>query len=261
MEEKFDIQRLLALCSHFWVEMRGRLILPALMAGVLFAAINWLHIQPDTSPIMMFGLLSVGKTGFTVILIYHIHLAFSRKGGQVRSRALYLLPASVVEKFLALLLTAFALPLLFYVGLYAVVNGFFMLLFDATYLSFSEFLFANPVGEYFGKIAIAITLYSGLTSYLLLQFLIFGQLYFKKQPILKTVGGLYLAFNLFGLFAFQIGKGPFIVDFFNSIKQYAIDKPDDFVQSAWYLFILFFTLISSLFYVNYLKFKKKEIKA
>ncbi len=266
MEEKFSIKRLQALLFRFWVEKRGSLILPAVIIIFVFSLFNITTINSDIHHDGLgIALTSIfGKWAFLGMLVYHLHLAFAKGSGSTKSRLLHLLPASAAEKFTCLLLTGFVVPFVFYYFVFHFLNGIFVFILSAKSVAFLQFLFSDIeiIGHQAGIYTISLMLkfFSLLFYYLIFHFFVWGLIFFKDYAVLKVFGAFYMAYSIFGFVAFQVFNAKFLLNFIEMAKHYSIDSPASFSQLSWTLFVIFFTLISGLFYVNYKLFKRKEIR-
>ena len=185
MEENFSIQRLQALLLRFWVEKKSSLILPTVIIIVVFSLINITTINLDIHHEVHGTAISsiFGKLAFLGMLVYHLHLAFAKGSGSVKTRLLHLLPASAAEKFTCLLITGFVLPFVFYYTVFQLLNSVFVLTMSAQSLTFIHFLFsdiemiAGQAG--FAIISLMLKFFILLFYYLIFHLLVWGLIFFK----------------------------------------------------------------------------------
>jgi len=259
MNENFSIQRLQALLLRFWSEKRINIVVLAgimLLVFVLFN-ISMPNIEMARALVKVAFISMFAKYALLIVLIFHFHLAFAKGSGSTKSRLMHLLPASATEKFVYLLLVGFILPLLFYIGLFQLVNFIFVIfklssLFSFHQLLFAEFtLIAKQAG--FEALSVALKMFTFLVYYLTLQVLILGLILFKDYAVLKVFAFMYLLSSTFSFVALQLFN---LIDW---MQQYSIENPNGLVQLSWTLFVILLALLSAFFYVSYLKFKTKEI--
>jgi len=266
MEENFSIQRLQALLLRFWVEKKGSLIFPVVIIIVVFSLINFTTINMDKH---LDGLgnaifFVLGKWAFLGILVYHLHLVFAKGSGSVKTRLLHLLPASAAEKFTCLMFTGFVLPFVFYYFVFQLLNVVFVFTLSAKSLTFLQFLFSDigMIGHQagFAIISLMLKFISLLFYYLMFHLLVCGLIIFKDYAVLKVLGIFYMAYSILGFVVFQVFNAKFLLNFIATAKRYATDSPEYYSELSWSMFVLFFAMLSALFYVNYMQFKRKEIK-
>jgi hypothetical protein len=266
MEENFSIKRLQALLLRFWVEKKVNLILlttiMALTFSLLNIAITTIEIHRIPEKVVIFSIFA--KLILFIILLSHLHLAFAKGSGRVNSRHLHLLPTSATEKFVYLILAGFVLPFTFYVSLFEVLNFVFVRLKLSSSFSFQQFLFSEIT--LFGKhggvetISLAIKLFIFLLYYLMFHLFVWGLIAFKDYALLKVFALVYISLQIIPFIALQVFNQRYVFNFISTLKRYATDSPEYFRQLSWTMFVLFFGLLSALFYVNYMQFKRKEIK-
>ncbi|MBP6610064.1 MAG: hypothetical protein KA206_03145 [Paludibacter sp.] len=266
MEENFSIQRLQALFLRFWVEKKVNLIVLITIITITFSFLNIsitnIEIHRIPEKVAIFSIIA--KLILLVVLLSHLHLAFSKGTGRVNSRYLHLVPASNAEKFVYLILAGFVLPFTFYVAIFEALNFVFVMLKLSSTFSFQQFLFAEIT--LFGKqggvetISLAIKLSILLLYYLIFHLFVWGLIVFKEHAMVKVFAMWYISLQIIPFVALQIFDQNYMLNFISILKRYASDSPASFSQLSWFLFVIFFTLISGLFYVNYKLFKRKEIK-
>jgi|GEM_PF-2574391 len=260
MKENFCIQRLQALLLRFWVEKKGSLILPVVIMVLFFVLLTF--PPADDAVKEGFGLTAIfvlSKLLFMVFMVFHLRLAFAKGSGSVKCKLFHLLPASAAEKFVYLLLVGFVLPLAFYMlilMLLAALQGTINSVFGFVFLEVEVF---GDRGD-MNKISLLLKLFTLLFYYLIFHLLVWGLITFKDYAVLKVLGIFYLAYSIFTFVVFQLFNAKFWIDFIDTAKRYATDSPEYYTQLSWTLFVIFFTLISGLFYVNYKLFKRKEIR-
>ena len=266
MEENFSIERLQALVLRFWIEQKINLMILAISMVLVFSLFNFLmpNIEIARALEKVAFMSMFAKYIFFIILIIHLHLAFAKGSGSVKSRQLHLLPASAVEKFVYLLLVGLILPLTFYIAVFECVNIVFALSDTYNLFSFQQFMFAKftLITKEAGFESIIITLkqFTFLIYYLTLQLLILGLIIFKDYAILKVFAIVYLSVNVFSLVVIQLLNQTLPFDIMSSLQAFSINNPVKLIQLSWLLFVVIFILLSALFYVSYLKFKTKELK-
>jgi len=267
MKENFSIQRLQALLLRFWVEKKGSFVLPLVVIVIVFSLYNIATINLDKHHdgfgAAMF--LILGKWAFLAVLVYHLYQAFAKGSGSVKTRLLHLLPASASEKFTCLLLTGFVLPFIVYVMVSQLLNVVFVFTMSAKPLTFHQFLFSY-IGLFehpaqLAVISLMLKFISLLFYYLLFHLLVWGLIYFKDYAVLKVLMIFYLTYTSIIFVVFQLFNAKFLLTSIETVKRYATDSPEYYTQLSWTLFVLIFALLSSLFYVNYMQFKNKQIKA
>jgi hypothetical protein len=264
--ESFNIKRMNALLLRFWVEKKYSLILPVAIITLVFSVINITIINSNIhhNGLGIVFISIFGKWLFLGILVYHLHLSFSKGSGCVKTRHLHLLPASASEKFMSLMLTGFVLPFLFYIIEFYILNIIFTITTSAHSRSFSQFLFADigvmggPSGA--NSIRLLIQLLSLLIYYFIFQLFVWGHIFFKEYAVIKVIGIFYLAYSVFGFVVFQMLDAGFWIEFVEKAKRFATDSPEYYSQLSWTFFVIIFILISGLLYVSYKLFKRKEIK-
>ena len=90
--------------------------------------------------------------------------------------------------------------------------------------------------------------------------LVWGLIIFKEYALLKVFAIVYFSLQIIPFIAFQVFNQNYVFNYISSLQQYATDSQAGITLFSWILFIVFFSIISMLFYVNYLQFKRKEIK-
>ncbi len=267
MEDNFSWFRLRALLCHFWVEKRKNLIFPVLILVLFFVGFNYMTIGDVRGPkpeFMSVLLALFAKWTLLAMLIYHIHLAFAKGAGGVKSQLLHLLPASPKEKYIYLMLTSFVIPFVFYMSVFELINTIFVHTTTAHPFSFIQLLFPEMElwnNMKFGQIMLPYMLMNVLLLYLMFHMLVLGQLVFKNYAVLKVLGIFYVATNFLSLVVLNLFNPDFFGRFVKSIQEYATNNPAGLIQLSWTVFVPAFILLTGLFYVNWLRFKKKEIKA
>jgi hypothetical protein len=266
MKENFSIQRIQALLLRFWAEKKNYIFVLAGIMVLVFSAFNYSMPNIDmTRAYEKVAIMSMFvKYLLLIVLIFHLHLAFAKGSGSAKSRLMHLLPASAIEKFVYLLLVGFILPLISYIALFQLVNVIFVAINLSTLFPFHQLLFpeftliAKQAG--FEALSVTIKLFTLLVYYFTLQLLILGLIVFKEYAVLKVFAFMYLSSNMFSFVATLFFNVKHTTQLMNSLQQYSIENPNGLLQLSWILFVVLFTLLSTILFVSYLKFKTKEIK-
>ncbi|MDP3444297.1 MAG: hypothetical protein Q8T08_15675, partial [Ignavibacteria bacterium] len=254
------------LLLSFWAEKKVNLIVMMCSVGLTFSLLNIsiTNIEIHRIPEKMVFFSILAKLILLIILLINLHLAFAKGTGRVNSRHLHLLPASATEKFVYLILTGFVIPITIYISLFELLNFVFVQLKLSSSFSFQQFLFSEitlfekQVGV--ETISVAIKLFILLIYYLKFHMLVWGLIIFKEYALLKVFAIVYFSLQIIPFIAFQVFNQNYVFNYISSLQQYATDSQAGITLFSWILFIVFFSIISMLFYVNYLQFKRKEIK-
>lgn len=269
MEEKFSIARLKALLIRFWAEQQQSLKLPLILLTLLFGIITYgLSVRPINQSslagpeILMLSIMA--KWLFLIFMIYHLHIAFAKGSGSVKSPAFFQLPATNLEKYIQLMLTGFIIPFLVYGLIFTIFNGISVLFSGAEFYSFFQFIFAEltfvQMQENSEILSTVIGLGLFLYYYFIFHLLIWGLMTFKNYAIVKVLGILWVGSQLIG-FALMLFSTSGAMSFMGQLEQYSETHPTEFVQLARIVFILAIALLTTNFYFNYQQFKKKTVKA
>ncbi len=263
----FSWERVWALLVRYWEEQRGKLF-AVMMAAValMFFGFSTAGKHSLVVPVLFSVLAGVSKIGFTICLLYHIHLGFAVIKEKKYCSRFLLVPATSQEKFVFLLLSSVFIPALFYITLFISFAIIYQVLFHIEFVSFLEYAFVVPPVLGYDDLRQFILMYA------LLVLLIFGQFLFKKNATIKTLVSLLAASVMLNAFEegilyliFQPANCSIKTELFGGLSlktQRMLEGIDNGLYSSIpHIFTLaMFGVVTVLGYVCYLRFKEKQVK-